>query len=233
MCELIARGVDGVFENHAGRKIDFRLGQQLGVRDHLVVWDKPKSRPQWMSKQQYDQMPSQLILREVKVKGKVLVTTLINHKEVSKNELGELYDERWCVEVDLRSIKTVMEMDILRCKTPEMVEKEIAVYLLGYNLIRTVMAETACRHNKDPRQISFKVTIQLLNAFRQRGLLDDARQIEKIYDDLLASIAKYRVNNRPGRSEPRVVKRRPKAYPRMTKPRAVLRRNLSTRKGLN
>lgn len=222
---LIAKSVDGIFERHILRKSDFRCGKQLGARDHLIVWEKPP-RPKWMNQKTYETIPDQLQLREVKVKGKILITTLLNPKEASKKELGALYRKRWFIEVDLRTIKTVMQMDILRCKSPEMVEKEIAVHLLGYNLIRAVLAETAWRWQISVREISFKAAIQLLNAFWERGLLQSKKQITEIHRILFEAIARHRVNNRPGRQEPRVVKRRPKGYSLMMQPRQILRNKL-------
>ena len=121
------------------------------------------------------------------------------------------------------AIKTVLQMDTLRCKTPEMVHKEIAVHLLGYNLIRAVMAQSAYQWRIFPREISFKATVQLLNAFREKGLLTGRKNLERIYQNLFKTIAQHRVMNRPGRLEPRVVKRRPKGYLLMMQPRAILR----------
>ena len=117
-------------------------------------------------------------------------------------------------------------MDILRCKSPEMVEKEIAIHLLGYNLIRTVMAETAVRWKISPRDISFKAAIQLLNSFRGRGLLNSEMKMKGVLKELFTAIARNRVNDRPGRLEPRVVKRRPKGYSLMMKTRRILKKKL-------
>ena len=230
---LIARGVDCVFEGYALRKSDFRRGKVLGVRDHLIIWEKPKQRPAWMNQKTYEEFPDQVQVREVKVNGKILITTFLNPKEVSKKEIGELYEQRWLIEVDLKAIKIVLQMDILRCKTPEMVNKEIAVHLLGYNLIRAVMAQAAHYWQLLPREISFKATIQLLNAFREKGLLAGRKILERIYQSLFKAIAQHRVMDRPGRLEPRVVKRRRKQHPWMTQPRAILRERLLKIRGLN
>ena len=113
-------------------------------------------RPTWMDAATYATMPETLVMREVRVGGRTLVTTLTDASRVSKPELATLYDNRWHIELDLRAIKTVMQMDILRCKTPTMVEKEIAVHLLAYNLVRAVMAQAASTHNLLPRQLSLK-----------------------------------------------------------------------------
>ena len=227
LAALITKGVDGVFQRHVLRKSDFRRGIRLGTRDHIIVWKKPVQRPKWMSKATYKKIPAEIKLREVKVKGKILITTFLNPKEVSKKEIGDLYLKRWLIEVDFRAIKTVMQMDILRCKSPEMVEKEIAVHLLGYNLIRTVMAETAAQWKISPRDVSFKAAIQLLNAFRSRGLLNSEIKIKEILEELFRAIAKNRVNDRQGRFEPRVVKRRNTKYSLMMKPRQILKEKLA------
>ena len=229
---LILLGVDCVFQRHVLRQGDFREGVRLGVRDHLVVWSKPV-RPAWMDQKTYETIPDEITLREVQAGGRILITTFLNPREVSKKEISSLYEQRWQVEVDLRAIKEVLQMDILRCKTPEMVDKEIAVHLLGYNLIRTVMAQVAWHRGILPREVSFKATVQLVNAFRGKGLLAGNKNTYGIYQNLLDAIARHRVMDRPGRLEPRVVKRRPKQYPRMMQPRAILRENLLKKDGLN
>jgi IS4 transposase len=123
----------------------------------------------------YASMPESLSLREVRAGGWTLVSTLLDADEVSKRELLDLYHLRWQVELDLRSIKAVMQMDVLRCQSPEMVMKEIAAHLLAYNLVRAVMAQAACLANLLPRQLSFKGALQVLNAFAQ-NLRDCSRR---------------------------------------------------------
>ena len=230
---LIGKGVDCVFQRHVLRKSDFRRGVQLGVRDHLIVWEKPKQRPVWMDQKTYEEIPNEIKIREVKVGGKILITTFLNPKKVSKKEIGELYEKRWLIEVDLMAIKTVLQMNTLRCKTPEMVNKEIVVHLLGYNLIRAIMAESAYQWQILPREISFKATVQLLNAFREKGLLISRKNSERIYQSLFKAIVQHRVMDRPGRVEPRLVKRRPKGYSLMMQPRAILRERLLKMAALN
>lgn len=168
-------------------------------------------------------MHETLLLREARVGGLTLVTTLVEAEQVSKQELLALYHARWQVELDLRSIKTVMQMEVLRCKSPEMVKKEIAVHLLAYNLVRAVMAQAASLGHVLPRQLSFKATLQLVRAFEEnlryapRGRLT----LRRAY--LLAGIARLRLPHRPGRVEPRFVKRRPKQRSLLTKPRYILK----------
>ena len=166
-------------------------------------------------------------MRLVKSKGKVLVTTLLARQGVSRRAVMKLYSRRWLVEVDLKFIKEVLQMDVLRGRTPDMVRKEIYVHLLSYNLIRTVMAQAAHQAKVPPRQLSFKGTVQLLNAFREKLLsAPGAAQRQRLYREMLKAIARHRIGQRPGRSEPRAVKRRPKAYPKLTQPRAQAREKL-------
>jgi len=222
---LIRRGADIVMPQHHLRLTDFRRGKQLGVRDHVVTWARPK-QPDWMEEATYAQMPETLTMREVRSGGRTLITTLTDARDTPKQALVELYTMRWHIELDLRAIKTVMQMDILRCKTPMMVEKEIAVHLLAYNLVRTVMAQAAATHNVTPRQLSFKAALQLLRAF-EMNLRHCPHQCLAIrHTQLLTGLARRRLAHRPHRVEPRVVKRRPKQHWLLTKPRSVLRDRL-------
>jgi len=220
LCALRERGCDGLFAQHGGRirTADFRLGQRLGQRDHLIVLEKPKRKPDWMNAQQYAQAPATLQVRELKVGGTLLVTTVLCAKQASKADLHKLYKQRWNIELDLRNIKTTLGMSQLRCKTPDMAIKEIWAYLLAYNLTRMLMLQAALLVKCAPRTLSFKHTIQMWQAWRADGRAD--------HDDLhglLLLIGQQRVGNRGGRIEPRVVKRRPKAYPLLTEPRPQAR----------
>ena len=222
LCALRERGVDAVFEQYGSRQrtTDFRRGQRLGVRDHLIVLTKPLLKPDWMSQADYEQAPQSLSVRELRTGGKTLVTTLTCPKHTIKADLRSLYRSRWHVELDLRNIKTTLGMDRLSCQTPEMAIKEIWVYLLAYNLIRLMMAQAALLAHRLPRQLSFKHTVQIWIAWDHH-----ANQIDN--DDklhgLFVLIAQQRVAERPGRIEPRAIKRRPKPYPLLTKPRAIMR----------
>jgi hypothetical protein len=222
---LLARSVDIVMPQHHLRITDFRRGQRLGVRDHVVTWARPQ-RPDWMDETTYATMPETLTMREVRAGGRTLITTLTDARAVGKSALAELYTMRWHVELDLRAIKTVMQMDILRCKTPTMVEKEIAVHLLAYNLVRAVMAQAACLNNLLPRQLSFKTTRQLLNAFEMTLRHGAPEGLVLRRTALLTGLGRRRLPHRPDRVEPRAVKRRAKQHWLLTKPRAVLRERL-------
>jgi hypothetical protein len=232
IAELQRRGVDAVLRQHQCRHTDFRRGVQLGRYDHLVIWEKPK-RPEWMDEETYRQYPDELVMRELRVHirgGKVrsriitIATTLLDHRVYSKSELAKLYRRRWQAELNLRSLKTVLQMDVLRCKSPEMVRKEIWVHLLAYNLIRKVMAQAAHEFAVEPWTISFKATLQTLNAFALPLLTCTKKALPDVIQAMLLAIARHSVGNRPDRLEPRCLKRRPKPYDLLIKPRAEARK---------
>jgi len=222
LCDLHSRGVDAVFEQQGSRRrsTDFRRGQRLGQRDHLITLSKPKIKPDWMAQTDYDHAPDTLTVRELHTGGKTLVTTLLCPKQSPKSALKLLYQSRWHVELDLRNIKTTLGLEMLSCKTPAMAEKEIWVYLLAYNLIRLIMAQAAVLADRLPRELSFKHALQLWVAW---GQWSDVTNCDDKLGDLLILIAQQRVGNRSGRIEPRAVKRRPKPFPLLTKPRHLAR----------
>jgi hypothetical protein len=222
--ELIRGGVDGLFEQHGARKrsTDFSKGEKIGVRDHLIILSKP-NKPDWMSQYEYDQAPATLKVREFQAGGKIMVTTFLCPKDTPKSMLKALYRQRWNVELDLRNIKTTLGMEQLRCKSPEMARKELWVYLLAYNLIRLLMAQAALLADQIPRQLSFKHTVQIWLCWQQRG---GATHDAVCINALLVLIAEPRVGLRPGRVEPRALKRRPKPFPLLTKPRQVAREEI-------
>lgn len=228
LARLQQKGVDVVMRQHAHRKVDFRAGRRLGPRDHVVLWHKPQ-RPDWMDEPTYAQMPEALTVRECKVRGRVLVSTLLDAQRVTTVELDALYQSRWHIELDLRSIKAVMQMDILRCKTPAMVQKEVAAHLLGYNLVRALMARAARLADVLPRALSFKGALQVVRAFSEVLRLNPAARLSVMLAHLLGAIASLRLAQRPNRVEPRAVKRRPKPHRLLTVPRSVARAQLVDR----
>jgi hypothetical protein len=196
-------------------------GRSLSTRDHLVCWPKPAARPQWMTPEQYADFPDELTVREARVSHQVLVTTLVDHRHVSKDDLSELYARRWNVELDLRNLKTTTGMDVLSCQTPQMNNKQLWVHLLAYNVIRLLMAQAASNAGVDPRELSFKHTVQLCTEWTSRGL-----STTKNCGRLFTLIAQCKVGNRPRRIEPRMRKRRPKPYPWLKIPRDQARREI-------
>ena len=225
IARLRQRGVDVLVRQHQSRHTDFRRGRRLGKRDHVVTWARPQ-RPSWMDLATYATMPECIVMREVRVADLTLVSTLLDAQEVGKRELVDLYGKRWQIELDLRSIKTVMQMEILRCKSPEMIRKEIATHLLAYNLVRTVMAQAAYLAYVLPRQLSFKATLQVLNAFEENLRFCPHARLTTRHAIVLASIGQVILPVRPDRVEPRAVKRRPKPHKLLTEPRCVLRQRL-------
>ncbi len=216
---LQARGADVVFQQHQRRRTDFRTGQRLGLLDHAVIWNKPKVKPEWLSQEGFEVIPETLRVRETHVGNKVLVSTLLSSTQASAQELKKLYAQRWNVELNLRHIKTTLGLEKMTCKTPAMNEKQWWVGLLAYNLIRLLMLRSAKLVDVLPQQLSFKHSLQLWLAWSQRGVPPDETQIQC----LLVLMAQKRVGQRPGRIEPRVVKRRPKPFPLLTQPRSIAR----------
>jgi len=222
LAELTVRHVDAVFEQYGARKksTDFRKGEKLGKKDHLITYEKPNIKPNWISQEDYDAAPETLTIRELEVGHKILVTTLLSPKTASRASLKDLYQQRWHVELDLRNIKTTLGMETLSCKTPDMIEKEIWIYLLAHNLIRLTMAEAATISDVLPRQLSFKHSLQLWRIWRQQaGHLDDQESL----CILLRLIVEKTVGQRPGRVEPRAIKRWRKSFPLLTKSRSEMR----------
>jgi len=240
---LRERGLELVSRlNKAHRKADFRRGRRLGPDDHLVDWPKPTSirSLDWKA---YRALPDAVTVREARVRvaqpgfrtrSVVVVTTLLDPRQATKEELAELYRARWHAELDLRSIKSAMQMGELRGKTPESVRKEVWAHVLAYNLIRTVMARAAARRAVTPRSISFTGAMQTLDAFRPvlelRAAAGAAHRL-RLCHDLLDAIAAHRVADRPDRFEPRLKKRRKDYCGWFTKPRAELKRKMA--KGIN
>jgi hypothetical protein len=223
------KGVDSVLRLHQRRTPDFRRGRILGLEDHVVTWAKPVQRPKGLREADYCRLPDSLTVREVRyhvaTKGfrtreVTLATTLLDADIYTPEALAELYFLRWDVELDFRHLKITMQMDVLRCKKPAMVRKEIWAHLLAYNLIRSMMWQAAKHGPARPRRLSVKGTLQHVLSFRESPS-HGARG-----DLLLQLVGRQIVPHRPGRVEPRVRKRRPKNYSLMTHPRSELKAKL-------
>lgn len=233
---MLSSGTDVCCRKHHLRHSDFRRGKRLGKYDHLIVWQRPQ-RPRWMAEETYQKIPEQITLREIKLtitqpgfrtKSFIVITTLNDPKEFSKEDVAEIYGYRWNVELDIRSIKSNLNLEHVRCKSPEMVRRELWITMLGYNLIRSTAAAAAMLHRVRPRQISFTSTVQfVLQEWKQLAMGNlPVTRLAAFIERMLSGISNCQVANRPGRIEPRVVKRRPKTYNWMTKPRAELKRKL-------
>lgn len=231
---LRERGIDLVARLHQRRPVDFRRGRRLGKDDHVVTWSRPK-RPEWMDEQTYGRMPASIEVRAIRVHvgepgfrvdSFVAVTTLTDAEEYPKDEIADLYRLRWQAELDIRAIKITMGMDILRCKTPEMVRKEMWTCLLAYNLIRRTMLQSAQEAGVSPRTLSFTAAVQTIGVNWLLMVLVDDTVTARLIEAALAIMAAQIVGNRPGRVEPRAIKRRPKEHALLTKPRAEARAEL-------
>ncbi len=220
MANLQAVGADGIFRGQSQRHYDFRKGETLGRKDHIVSWIKP-SKPDWMSHEDYEAYPSSISIREFKVSGAIYVTTFLDSKAHPKKELAVIYKVRWQIELTIDNIKTTMNMDMLSCKTPEMVRKEIGIHLLAYNMIRILIAEACQKHGTIPFRVSFKGTVQLLNSFMPYFLTSNAEENSRLYTKLLKLIVKNKIGNRPGRIEPRLIKQRRKPFKTLKQPRSI------------
>lgn len=227
-------GVDCVVRLHQARTADFRRGRRLGPGDHLVEWIRP-ARPTWMDQETYDRMPASIELREVLVQvnqpgfrteSLVVVTTLCDVETYTSEEIAELYRGRWLAELDIRTIKITLDMDVLRCKTPAMVRREVWTHLLAYNMIRRSILQSAQASGCLPRELSFTAAMQSIAASWIVAVLSDRSMFSVLVDAHLTNLAGHRVGNRPDRVEPRAVKRRPKPHRLLTKPRAEARLEL-------
>lgn len=227
---LKLRGVDCVMRNHQRRKVGVQEVKRLGKGDRLLLWLKGKPCPTWLTKEKWAAMPITLTVRELVItvdipgfrsKTLTVATTLLDKKQYPKQALAELYRRRWMAELFLRDIKITLGMDVLRCKTPDMVEKELWMHLIAYNLIRALMVEAVKKHGKPPERLSFKGTVVTVRKWTPimaaKTLADEERRYMMAL--LLRYIAHDEVPLRPNRTEPRARKRRPKNYQLLNKPR--------------
>ena len=234
---LQKQDAEAVMRLHQRRFCDYSEGKKLGPHDRLVTWQRPQ-RQSPFSKEQWAQLPASLTLRMVRifvcVKGFRtqqidLITTLIDPLEYTQEDLAELYFRRWAIELWFRDIKTSMKMESVRCRTPEMVLKEIQMFFIACNLIRGLMQQAAGLYLRDLHRLSFKGTVDTIRQYQNplNATRRKPREQERIIDEMILLIAEETVPLREHRYEPRVVKRRPKPYPRMTKPRHVLKASLA------
>lgn len=229
------RGVDVVARAHHLRKVDFRRGLKQGYLDQLVTYAKPL-RPEWLSEAEYHQFPTYILVRHLKYKVEqkgfrtreiTLATTLLDAEVYDAEGLASLYGRRWSVELHIRSLKTQMQMDHLRCKSPQMVRKEIHCHMIGYNLVRAAMLASALKFHTCPTRLSFTGAMQALEEYASGLRLCPGHRHEQ-WECLLKTISELTVGHRPGRREPRELKRRPKQYKLMQTPRAPNRNRYAT-----
>jgi hypothetical protein len=231
---LRQQGLDGVFRLHQRRPTDLRCGTQLGCNDHRITWTKPKIKPRNVSDRDWAGVPESLTVRHVQVAIDIagirsrmlnLVTTLMDPVAYPAEKLAELYRDRWMVELNIRSLKTTLGMEVLKGQSKDMVLKELQIYQLAYNLIRLLMWRAAQACNEDPRRLSFAGTQQRINALLPRlAACRSLAEYRSATMTLLEQIGADILPDRPNRIEPRAVKRRPKNYRRLTIPRHEARR---------
>src|SRR6202045_2342461 len=233
LSSLQERGVDCLMRLHQRRRVDFRGGKRLGPEDIVLNWTKPAQRPETLSAQEFSALPDSLTVRQIRlhpnikgfrVRTIVLVTTLLDPIAFPAQALGELYFQRWSVELHFREIKTLLRLDILRCLSPQIVHKELLLHMIAYNLIRCLMQQAAICHHVDLSRISFKGTLDTLHHFADviRAAAAKPRQRAQLYSEMLRLIAVDQLPIRPLRSEPCAKKRRPKNYQLLTKPRKLM-----------
>jgi len=240
---LLARRCDAVFRLHGGRSrtMDFRQGKCLGRQDRLMLWQRPKICPRGLSREQWLSLPEPLTIRVIRFGTRVpgfrsrtvlVATTLLDPVAYPLEEIAALYGDRWTVELRLRDIKTTMQMDVLRGKSPDVVRKEILMHLLAYNLIRALMWQAAQKHGRPLHRLSFAGTIKHLNAVAPYlWLYAGTDRSDVLYALLLEWMARDELPYRPGRIDPRAVKRRPKEYDHLNKPRHEMREALLRKTG--
>ena len=224
------RGIDTVMRKHQRRHIDFRRGKRLGPRDRLVQWSKPTQCPKGWTKAVWNALPQTLTVRVVQIQVNVpgfrvqqytLITTLTDPIAWPTEVLGRLYFKRWSIELFFRDVKITMGMDILRCKSPEMVRREIAMHAIAYNCIRGLIQHVATLYHVAIDRLSFKGTVDALRQWGDALYVHDGkpRKQKEMIRILFGILAEDLVPIRPERSEPRAKKRRPKGYQLMTQPR--------------
>jgi hypothetical protein len=218
--------------HHQARKLDFRKGRKIGLNDRLQTWTKPGSQPRGssLSKEEWERLPEQMEVRIIRVKGpgrtgkpttKYLVTTLLDPVRYPAEEVGSLYFHRWEIELRIRDIKTTMGMEMLRTQSPEMIRKEIMMHMIAYNALRLLMLKAGKKHGQNPRRLSFKGALQVLKTTVSGfvGAWKKLRLRKRERDNVLWMLSERSVPDRPGRNEPRKLKRRPKSYGWLKKPR--------------
>jgi len=229
---LKKKGVDSVIT--LARRTPVRAAKSLkvlGPNDLLIAWPRPRYTAKLSySKDAWEDLPEELPLRQIRVtvnhpgfrtQGFYIITTLLDAEQYPAEELAELYFKRWDVELFFRDIKATMGMDVLRCRTPEMIRKEVLMHFIAYNCIRRLMYEAAEEADIKVRNVSFKGSLQALRSWEPHLNQATTSKAERfrLISNLYEAMTNTLVLQRPGRNEPRCVKRRPKNYQRMTAPR--------------
>jgi hypothetical protein len=233
MAELKERGIDTVFRLHQKRSKDMRRGKKLGRNDRLQAWNKPAQRPAnspWKPRA-WSKLPAQLKVRVVRVKIERkgfrtrclwIATTCTDPVRYPAQKIAELYHRRWSIELFYRDIKTTLHMEVMRTKSPDMIQKELLMHAIAYNMIRALILQSARAHEQQLGRLSFKGAVDLLRQWLPQAAAchDQPRKLARWHDELLEAIASVQNPLRPNRREPRAKKRRPKSYQLLTSPRS-------------
>jgi len=232
---LLGRRAHSLFRLHQRRPADFRKGKRLGKNDRLMLWPKPWlwQRPRYLSKAVWKCIPQELTVRVVRftlavpgfrTQSVTLVTTLLDPQDYPAEELARLYARRWRIELWFRNLKTSMGMEVLRCKCPKLAHKELEMFFIAYNLIRALMVQAGTLYDVPLERLSFKGTVDSVRHFSLAIAQARSRKQQKqLMAHLLEIIADDQVPDRPGRREPRAVKRRPKPYQLLNRPRHLMK----------
>ncbi len=231
LAQCVDLRINGVFRVHGARKVDMRRGQRIGHGERIVKWEKPKVRPTYLSAEQWAQFPAELSVRIARCRMNVrgfrsqeifLVTTLLDPKKYPASELGALYRRRWEMELTLRNIKTTLQMDQLSCKNPNNIERELRMHFLMHNLVRRLMLEAARQRNVSLSRVSFAGALSAARRYAEAMLQATTKRLRReLFEEMIRILAEDKVPFRPGRREPRAVKRRPKPYPLLNKHRKI------------
>lgn len=233
MALLGLRDVRAVFRLHQARPADLRRGQRLGQNDRRVRWQKPAEKPAWLPASLWKRLSGQLEVRVLRFKlgrkgyrpeSVTLVTTLVEARTYPARDLAQLYARRWQIELWFRDLKTSMGMEVLRCQSPALLHKELEMFFIAYNLVRRLMAQAGVMHDAPRERLSFKGTVDAVRQFSLAiAQAQSGKKQREMIGRLLEVIARDRVPDRPGRREPRAVKRRPKPYQLLNRPRQVMK----------
>jgi hypothetical protein len=233
MAELVRRNIQGLFQMHASRDVDFRRGKKLGHCDHLATWVRPH-RPDWMSPDDYDRYPHKITLRETDLSKEVgskeafvVVTTLTDEQIFSKGKLAKMYKKRWKIEVAFKDLKDTFGLEHIEAKTPSMISKIFWSYILAYNSLRWHMLNAAMLYDREVDKISVQTATRVIIENRLLILASCKKERPAIFAALYEQMIRVSVGNRPGRKEPRAVKRRPKPFPRLNSKRSSYQQRIS------
>ena len=232
--QLEQRGVDCVMRKNTKVCVKSTLSKRLGKGDKILWWHKSQTRPPQMDRELWHALPATILVREIEVdiahkgfrtKHLVIATTLLDATAYPKSAVEELYRQRWKVELWLRDLKITQGADILRCKSPEMIQKELTMHVIAYNLVRAAILQAALVHGHRPEELAYKPCLDTLRQWARYFTQPQTtkQKLRILWDVLLDTLARNRLPKRPDRIEPRAKKRRAKNYALLNEPRKVFK----------